>query len=260
MRSTLYSGYVRHERLVPRPHSFRNGVQLAYLDLEEIPQLFRSRWLWSTERRNLVSFRRADYLGSPKQPLREAVLERVEEKLGRRPSGNVGLLTQLRMWGYLFNPVSFYFCHDEGGELDAIVAEITNTPWGERHAYVLDARGGREGKDRNRIRLSFKKEFHVSPFFDLDQVYEWRFSAPGEHLQVSMTNVENGRPVFHAELACERKPMTGKNMATVLLRYPFQPLRLHLAIYWQAARLYLKRTPFFTHPKKRLPVQDASIS
>ena len=265
MRSALYRGQVRHDRFAPRPHSFQNAVHLLYVDLEELPQLFRGRWLWSAERRNLISFRRADYLGSPREPLREAVLDRVEEELGRRPGGHVGLLTQLRTLGYLFNPVSFYFCHDERGGLDAIVAEITNTPWGERHAYVLDAGGpgGRvahAGKDTDQLTFRFDKDFHVSPFHDLDQVYEWRFSQPGECIEVSMTNVEHGRAVFHAGLSCERRPITGWSLAAALLRYPLQPLRLHVAIYWQAARLFLKRTPFFAHPKKRLPIQDAPLS
>jgi len=265
MRSALFRGHVRHDRLAPRPHSFQNAVHLLYLDLEELPQLFRDRWLWSFERRNLISFRRADYLGSPEEPLREAVLDRVEQELGRRPTGHMGLLTQLRTLGYLFNPVSFYFCHDERGGLDAIVAEITNTPWGERHAYVLDAAEadggpGRGGGDAALLSFRFDKDFHVSPFFDLDQVYEWRFSQPGERIEVSMTNVEHGRTVFHAGVSCRRLPITGRSLAAALLRYPLQPLRLHAAIYWQAARLFLKRMPFFTHPQKRLPVQDAPPS
>jgi len=253
MHSALYRGHVRHRRLAPRPHAFRYGMHLLYLDLAELPCVFRGRWLWSVERRNLVSFRRADYLGSPEQPLREAVLDRVEAELGRRPAGRVGLLTQLRTLGYAFNPVSFYFCHAAGGELDAIVAEITNTPWGERRAYVLDA----AGKGADELVFRFDKDFHVSPFFDLDQVYEWRFERPGERLVVGMTNFERGQAVFRAELACERRPITGRSLAAVLLRHPLQPLLLHAAIYWQAARLYLKRTPFFTHPRKRVSIPDA---
>lgn len=265
MRSALYRGQVRHERLEPRPHAFKYGMHLTYLDLEELPKLFQRRWLWSVDRFNLISFRRSDYLGSPSRPLREAVLDRVEEELGRRPSGHLGLLTQLRTLGYLFNPVSFYLCHDAQGRLDTIVAEITNTPWGERHSYVLDAARSKEhsrvdGEGAEQLAFRFDKTFHVSPFFDLDQVYEWRFSQSDDRIQVSMTNVEKGRAVFHAGLSCERRPITGRSLAGALLRYPLQPLRLHLAIYWQAARLYLKRTPFFAHPDKRVSLQDAPLS
>ncbi|MFT7669813.1 MAG: DUF1365 family protein [Planctomycetota bacterium] len=256
MRSALYFGHVHHSRVGPRPHSFRNAVHFVYLDLEERREVFRGRWFWSNERRNLVTFRRTDYLGQSDESLREAVLDRVEEKLGRRPEGHIGIFTQLRTFGYSFNPVSFYFCHDEQGALDAIVAEITNTPWSERHAYVLDTSKG----DGDNVTFRFAKDFHISPFFDLEQIYEWRFSKPGVHLEVSMTNFEEGQEVFNVRLSCERRPMTARNLAAVLLRYPLQPLRLHVAIYWQALRLYLKRTPFFFHPTKRPSASEAPLS
>jgi DUF1365 family protein len=255
--SALYEGKVHHTRLEPRRHDFAYRLCLLYLDLDELPQLFRGRWLWSVERWNLASFRRADYLGPSERPLKEAVLDRVEEELGRRPAGAVRMLSQLRTFGYVFNPVTFYFVHGEGGELEALVAEITNTPWRERHAYVLDTR---DALGKEVLSWRFDKDFHVSPFFDMDQVYEWRFTRPGEHLEVHMTNHEAGRPVFHAGLACERRPLTGRVLAGALLRHPLQALRLHAAIYWQAARLFLKRTPFFTHPDKRPSVQDAPTS
>ena len=144
MRSALYQGHVSHRRLTPRPHAFRNAVHLLFLDLDELHEVFRGRWFWSVRRWNLVQYRRSDFLGPASRPLRDAVLDRVQHELGRRPKGAIGLLTQLRTLGYVFNPVSFYLCEDESGELDSIVAEITNTPWGERHAYVLDAVKARE--------------------------------------------------------------------------------------------------------------------
>lgn len=258
MRSCLYRGAVRHERLEPHRHAFDYGMHLVYLDLAELDEVFRGRWFWSVERWNVVAFRRSDFLGEPGRPLREAVLDRVESELGRRPAGRLGLLTQLRTLGYSFNPVSFYYCHDEDGALDAVVAEITNTPWGERHAYVLDA--ATAGGDGDTLRFRFDKDFHVSPFFGMDQVYEWRFSRAEERVRVSMTNLQGGRPVFSAGLDCERVPITGRSLAAALCRYPLQPLRLHAAIYWQAARLFAKRTPFFEHPKERLSVQDGTAS
>lgn len=256
MRSALYSGRVHHERRGSKRHAFGYRMHLMHLDLEELPLVFEGRWFWSSGSRNLVQFRRSDYLGPLDRPLREAVLDRVEEQLGHRPTGRVGILTQLRTFGYLFNPVTFYFCRSAEGAPEAIVAEITNTPWGERHAYVLDARGMRG----ERLVFRFTKEFHISPFHDMGQVYEWSFSMPGETLRVGMTSFENGRPVFTVDLACERRELTARTLALALVRSPLQPLRLHLAIYWQALRLYLKRTPTFVHPRKRQPVGDASTS
>ncbi len=252
--SAIYEGRMCHTRFVPKPHAFAYRLFFLYLDLDELPRLFHRRWFWSADRPNLVWFRRADYLGPIERPLEEAVLDRVEAKLGRRPEGPVRVLTQLRTFGYVFNPVTFYFVHGPGEELEAIVAEITNTPWRERHAYVLDARDGGDGDE---LTWRFGKDFHVSPFFDMDQVYEWRFRISGERLDVHMTNHEGGRAVFHAGLSCGRRPITGPGLAGALLRHPLLTLRLHAAIYWQAARLFWKRMPFFTHPKKRASVRDA---
>lgn len=258
--SAIYEGAVEHQRSGPRPHSFRQRLFLMYLDLDELPELFRGRWFWSAGRRNLVWFRRADYLGPSERPLREAVLDRVEDEIGRRPAGPLRMLTQLRTLGYVFNPVTFYYCFGEDEELEAVVAEITNTPWKERHAYVLDARDGEATGDGATLRWRFDKDFHVSPFFDMDQVYQWSFGTPGEELDVHMVNLEEGRPVFHVGLQTRRRPITARSLAGVLLRHPLLTLRVHAAIYWQAARLFLKRTPFFTHPDKRRPVEGTSTS
>ena len=255
--SAIYEGHVEHNRLEPRRHSFRQRLFLLYLDLSELDSLFEGRWLWSSGRRNLAWFRRADYLGDPERPLRDCVLERVEQELGRRPGGAVRMLTHIRTLGYVFNPVTFYYCFDEEDELEAIVAEITNTPWKERHSYVLDARAGGESK---MLTWRFDKAFHVSPFFDMDQRYRWSFSVPGEKLDVRMVNFEKQNAVFNVGLSTERRPITARSLAGVLLRYPLMTFRVHLAIYWQAARLYLKRTPFFTHPDKRQPLQGPSPS
>ncbi|TXH18822.1 MAG: DUF1365 domain-containing protein, partial [Gammaproteobacteria bacterium] len=153
--SAIYEGRVRHRRHAPRAHAFEYRMAQLYLDLDEVDAVFRERWLWSVERPNLASFRRRDFLGDPAQPLAEAVRDRVERASGERPGGPVRLLTHLRYAGYSFNPVSFYYCHAADGALHSIVAEITNTPWKERHRYVLDARGGLSALDA----FEFDKEF-----------------------------------------------------------------------------------------------------
>jgi DUF1365 family protein len=252
MRSALYEGEVVHRRLAPRPHAFRYALTLAYLDLDELPDALEGTWLASARRPAPLSFRRGDYLrdaaGGTDRPLKEVVLERVAERLGRRPAGPVSVLTQLRTLGYLFNPVSFYYCHAADGRLDAVLADITNTPWGERHAYVLDARGHERG---SRLAWRFAKDFHVSPFFEMELDYDWRFSTPAERLDVGMTSLRAGEPVFHATLACRRRELSRANLARALVRRPCQTARVHAAIYWQAALLWLRRTPFHAHPAKR---------
>jgi DUF1365 family protein len=261
LRSGYYVGAVEHRRLVPRPHEFRYRVAWVYLDLDEGPRAFAGSRLFSHEGPGLFRFLRSDHLrdadGGVTGDLREAVRGRVEQALGRRPSGAVRVLTQLRALGYVFNPVSFYLCF-EGEELDAVVAEITNTPWGERHAYVLDARRGPAGGP---WRFDFDKQFHVSPFFDMDQRYRWSFSLRGEgpaSIEVHMTNLESGEAVFHAGMRLERRALEPAGLRRIAARFLLQTWMVHAAIYWQAALLWWKRTPFFTHPDKRRPAIDGA--
>ena len=245
--SGIYEGQVYHARHTPKKHRFTTSAFFLYLDLDELPTLFRGRWFWSPRRWNLSHFRRSDYLGDPAVDLKTAVLDVVEASLGFRPKGAVRVLTQMRTWGYVFNPVSFYYCFNGQDRLQAVVSEITNTPWRERHRYVLRAEGDTGVKAR------FAKQFHVSPFFDMDQDYDWTMAPPGEQLSVRMRNWEAGESVFEAGFVGKRREMTGRSLARTLWRYPFQTFRVHLAIYLHAARLWAKGVPFFVHPKKRKP-------
>jgi len=244
VNSALYFGTLRHRRLAPRPHAFRYPACMAWLDLAELDEVFRGRWLWSARRPALACFRRSDYLGNPSRPLDDEVRERVWRETGARPRGPIRLLTHLRMFGHCFNPVSFYYCYDAHGErVETLLAEITNTPWNERHAYVLPARGGK-------LRFRFGKDFHVSPFMPMAQQYDWRFSAPGERLAVHMENFDAGGKVFDATLALERREISGASLAGALLRFPAMGLQVLGAIHWQALRLWLKGTPVHAHPAK----------
>ena len=245
MESCLYVGRVAHRRFRPVAHAFRFPLFLMYLDLAELESVFRGRWLWSARRRALARFRREDHLGDPRVPLDEAVRELVAERTGRRPGGPIRLLTHLRYAGFVFNPVSFFYCHGAGGELEAIVADVANTPWNERHRYVLPtgvATGG-----RHRFRTS--KQFHVSPFMPMDVDYAWTFREPGERLTVRIENVaRDGRPLFDAVLALRRRELTGPSLAGALARFPLLTVQLIAAIYWQAFQLRRRGAPTFAHP------------
>jgi DUF1365 family protein len=245
MISGIYIGKVRHRRLHPRRHSFSYSLFMMYVDLAELDQLFRKRWLWSARRPALAWFRRRDHFGDPNLPLETCVRDLVEQETGRRPEGSVGLLTHLRYWGYCFNPISIYYCFDASGRhLQALVAEVTNTPWGERHCYVLNPSEDAHGQQRYR----FRKAMHVSPFMPMALDYDWRCNQPGERLYVHMDVIGAGNKIFDATLGLRRQSISGPALAGVLLRFPVMTLKLVAAIYWEAFRLWLKRIPFFAHP------------
>lgn len=257
MNSALYRGWVRHRRHAPVAHAFRYPLFQVYLDLDELPGVFDGRWLWSARRPNVAWFRRADHLGDPRRPLDEAVRELVEARTSRRPAGPVRLLTHLRHLGFAMNPVSLYFCFAPGGrDVEAIVAEVTNTPWNERHAYVLQPEPAERGAPA--WRFSLPKALHVSPFLGMAMRYEWRVTAPGRRLVVHIENHTAEGRVFEATLALRRQPLTGPALAAALLRHPWMTARVALGIYWQALRLWRKRVRFHPHPARSTDVVDSA--
>jgi DUF1365 family protein len=247
LASAVYEGVVRHRRVVPHPHAFEYRMAQLYLDLDEIDHAFARRWLWSAGGRNVAQFRRSDYLGPTELPLAEAVRRRVEQATGEGPVGPVRLLTHLRYFGYVFNPVSFYYCFARDGvTLIAIVAEITNTPWKERHAYVLPIDTAQvQGQA---LQWNFPKEFHVSPFMPMAREYAWRFTNPGVDLLVHMDVLREGQREFAATLTLKRWPLNAVSLARVLWRYPLMTAQVIGGIHWQALRLWVKRNPIYNHP------------
>jgi DUF1365 family protein len=248
LRSAIYEGWVRHRRHAPHAHAFRYKICMLYLDLGEIDEVFGGRRLWSVGRRNVAEFRRSDYLGDAATPLADAVRERVRAETGRAPTGPIRLLAHLRYFGHCFNPVSFYYCyHADGTTLDTIVAEITNTPWKERHSYVLPVASAEHHASAHAWAL--RKAFHVSPFLPMDRDYAWRFTEPGSSLHVHMDVLREGTREFDATMVLDRRELNAANLARVLLRYPAMTLRVVAAIHWQALRLWQRRNPVYDHPQ-----------
>ncbi len=245
MNSALYFGSVRHRRQVPVVHEFSYRLFMVWLDLDEIDRAFAGRWLWSSRHAAPAWFRRRDYLGDPSEPLADSVRRAAAAKIGVAPQGPIRMLTHLRYWGYVQNPVTFYYCFDPSGDtLQCVVAEITNTPWGERHVYVTPRAPG------GGVAGTFDKEFHISPFMDMGQRYSWVFGAPAERLHVAMRNESHGVTTFDATLDLERAPLDGIHCAKALALHPWMTLKVFLGIYWNALRLRLKGCPFHPHPKR----------
>jgi DUF1365 family protein len=245
--SCLYTGSVRHRRVEPA-REFHHRLTLAYVDLDELPRLLGGQLV--RPRFGALRFRRRDYLGDPAVALRDAVRAVVAARLGRAPGGPVRLLTQLRSFGVCFNPVSFYYCFDASGErLEALVAEVTNTPWGERHAYVVApaASGSRI------LAGHFAKALHVSPFMGMDHGYTCRASTPGETLSVHIDSAHRGARAFDATLKLRRRPLTRTTAARLSVRDPAASARVLALIYLDALRLRLAGARVFPHPGGGVP-------
>jgi hypothetical protein len=223
---------------------------MMYLDLDELKSVFAPYWLWSCHRPAVARFKRSNYFGANHIDLDAAVRNHVHEMAGFRPTGPIRLLTNLSYFGYCFNPVSYYYCFDEDGVgLEAIVADVSNTPWGERTAYVLPVRNALVlGK---RLRFREQKAMHVSPFMPMDVDYQWCLLTPGTDLSIRMANLLRGQRVFSASLMLRRREIRSTSLARVLLTYPCMTAKIIAAIHWQALRLWLKGCPIYTHPGKR---------
>ena len=247
LQSALYTGKVYHRRLQPTEHAFSYRVLFWYIDLVELESgqlntlLNGCRW-WSPTR-----FHRKNYHGDARESLLQAVQRTVIGHTGQSVSGPVRVLTQPTYWGYHFNPVSIYFCVDKAGaRVETVVAEVTNTPWGERHTYVLPRPSHTDGQNWS---VDFDKAFHVSPFMPLDQSYRWHFQEPGAVLANRLTNQMAGETVFEAGMKLQRHPLTARERSQQLLREPAMTIKTTVAIYFEALRLALKRVPVYSHPQ-----------
>jgi DUF1365 family protein len=246
--SAVYDGWIAHRRHTPVEHAFRYRHAMLYLDLDELPATLDAHPLYSARRPALAWFRRSDHLGPPQRPLADCVRDLVAERTGTRPAGPVRLLTTLRTLGHAFNPVSFHYCFDAAAErVEAVVAHVTNTPWGESHAYVLERSTGGGAVMRDTL----DKAFHVSPFIGMDGHYDWRVSEPGERLLVEIDERgPNGAPVFDATLSLRRRELTRTQLSRTLARFPATSLRVLTLIYWNALRLKLRGAPYHRHPER----------
>jgi DUF1365 family protein len=245
--SAIYEGTVRHRRFAVVSHELRHRLALAYIDLDELPDLLGGRLL--APQPGLVRFRRYDYLGDPATPLADAVRDTVSAQTGVRPLGPIRLLTHLRTCGHCFNPVSFYYClHPSGETVQSVVAEVTNTPWGERHAYVLAPRAT---SSTGVLGGGLAKALHVSPFMGMDHRYEWRLTAPAQTLSVHIASHRDGELAFDATLALRRRELTRASLARVTARYPVATMRVLGLIYAHGLALKLKGVPLHRHPPGR---------
>lgn len=251
-KSAVFRGWVRHRRFSPREHSFQYNVFMMYVDLDELDDLLATSWYWKKSGFGLAKFKRNDYFGNPDIPLKKAVLERLAEE-GIEATGAVRMITNFRYFGFIINPITVYYCFDKAENLQALLVEVTNTPWGDRHHYVLNCDPAKQT-----LRTKFKKELHVSPFHPMDMYYSWLSNTPKTHLSIHMQNHQKYEDkdvcVFDATIRLQREEITQYKLTKLILQYPLMTLKVFTGIYWQAARLFIKKVPFYDNPKLKEPI------
>jgi len=246
-KNYIYTGTIRHRRFTPFYRLFNYSLFMAFIDLDTVNDFLKKSWFWNVNKSALISFHREDYHGDPSIDLASSVRKTIRKISGIETKGPIRLLTHLRYFGYCFNPVSFYYCYDErDSEVEVVMAEVTNTPWKERHSYIINNKNG----EQKNLTSNFKKKLHVSPFWGMDHDYEWLFTQPENNLFVNMKNFKSEEKVFDATLTMKRKPFTKKELIKQVIRFPFITMIVVFRIHFQAFKLWIKKAPFFTHPDK----------
>ena len=255
----LFKGTVSHTRTSPTLHRFKYSFFQIWLDIERPELVDNISRFWSSKKNNLVRFNRNNYLpnaGNETSTLRQNICKKIKQQTGKTFQGKTYLLASLSYWGYCYNPVSFYICYDQEGNLEFILSEIHNTPWGERFTYVHDissninnASSQSENKVSDKLQFKFDKQFHVSPFMPMDLEYDWQFLIKQRTILISMNLHQQKKSIFNATLNLKGEELSSHQANKLPFNYPFMCFKVLFSIYWNALRLWVKGVTFFDHPK-----------
>lgn len=258
--SAIYQGFVRHRRFSPKRHEFKNSLMMMLIKLDEVEQLQKTFWQFGNRALSWVRLKRQDYIGDDSQTISQAVKDKMAELLpdSPPPEGEVFLLGQLRYFGFYFSPLNLYYLRQQG-HFRYLLAEVSNTPWNERHYYLIDL---------DNIQ-PHDKAFHVSPFNPMQQRYHWRITPPRAQSSKTMLHLESydsageqdsTMKVFDATMVLKRLPMNQSQLNRVLINTPLQTVSIVIGIYWQAMKLLLKRLPLYPHPENKSNKQGKDLT
>lgn len=260
MTSALYVGSVLHRRLKPRVHRLRYRMFWMLFDLDELASLSRRLRLFSLAQFNLFGFRNADHGDGSDKPLREQVETHLATAGLDLDGGAIHLLCMPRILGYVFNPISVYYCYDRAGDLAALLYEVHNT-FGQRHSYLITVDRAHTGTFSQRC----AKALYVSPFIGMDIAYDFRVHAPSERLSLAIRGSDAQGPVIVASLTGERRELTDAALARVFVTHPLLTLKVIAGIHWDALKLWFKGVELQPRPPAPSPItivssEDAAMS
>jgi len=262
VNSRIFTGTIRHRRSQPRVHEFRYDIFMLYLDLDEVSWMSqRVRW-FSYNRLNLFSFYDQDHMDRCAGSTKNKVMAFLRRSGVDIPEAKIFLLTNCRVLGYVFNPISFYYCHDLNGALSVVVAEVNNT-FGEQYLYVVRDVSGINTQTTGAFKSArIPKALHVSPFISMDASYEFHISPVTKNLTVGIVEYEADKHVLDAQLRGQEVPLTTSSLGRVFLQYPLICVKTIFSIHSQALRLLLKRLQFYRQPSpsEQQIVQDDLLS